>query len=42
MFEHNKALVHREAAEIYSHTGNLDAADEIYAPDFVRHNPANP
>ena len=42
MSEENKAVVRREAAEIYSHTGNLDAADEIYAPDFIGHNPSNP
>ena len=42
MSEENKAVVRREATEIYSHTGNLDVADELYAPDFIGHNPSNP
>jgi steroid delta-isomerase-like uncharacterized protein len=42
MSEENKAVVRREAAEIYSYTGNLDTADEIYAPDFVGHNTSSP
>ena len=42
MSEENKAVVRREAEEIYSHTGNLDAADEIYAPDFIGHDAASP
>ncbi len=33
--EENKAIVRREAEEIFSQ-GNLDAADEIYAPDYVQ------
>ena len=39
--EENKAIVRREAEEIFSQ-GNLDAADEIYAPDFVGHEPTTP
>jgi predicted ester cyclase len=31
--EENKALVLREQAELWSHTGNLDAANELFAPD---------
>ena len=31
--EENKALVRREQAELWSHTGNLDAANELFAPD---------
>ncbi len=41
MSEQNKALARREAEEIFS-KGNLDAADEIYAPDFVGHEPTTP
>ncbi len=31
--EENKAVVRREIEELFNHTGNLDAADEVYAPD---------
>ena len=37
--EENKAVVRREIEEVFNHTGNLDAADEIYAPDYVGHEP---
>ena len=37
--EENKAVVRREMEEVFNHTGNLDAADEIYAPDYVSHEP---
>jgi predicted ester cyclase len=37
--EENKAVVRREIEEIFNHTGNLDAADEIYAPNYVGHEP---
>ena len=33
--EENKALVRREQAELWNHTGNLDAAAELFAPDRV-------
>jgi len=34
--EENKALVRREQAELWNHTGNLDAAaEELFAPDRV-------
>jgi steroid delta-isomerase-like uncharacterized protein len=39
--EVNKAIVRREVEEIFSR-GNLDAADEIYAPDYVGHEPTTP
>ncbi len=37
--EENKAVVRREIEEIFDHRGNLDAAEEIYAPDYVGHEP---
>jgi len=39
--EENKALVRREEEELFS-GGNLDAAEEIYAADYVGHDPSNP
>jgi steroid delta-isomerase-like uncharacterized protein len=39
--EENKALVRREMEEIFNHTGNLDAAEEIYAPNYVSHEPTS-
>ena len=41
MSEENKALVRRQEEELFTQ-GNLDAADEIYAPDYVGHDPSNP
>ena len=41
MSEENKALVRREEEELFS-GGNLDAAEEIYAADYVGHDPSNP
>jgi steroid delta-isomerase-like uncharacterized protein len=38
--EENKAVVRREFEEIFNHRGNLDAAEEIYAPNYVGHEPA--
>jgi predicted ester cyclase len=37
--EENKAVVRREIEEVFNHTGNLDAGDEIYDPDYVGHDP---
>jgi predicted ester cyclase len=31
--EENKALVRREQDELWNHTGNLDAAGELFAPE---------
>src|SRR5215212_5225693 len=39
--EEIKALVRRQEEELFGH-GNLDVADEIYAPDYVGHDPSNP
>ncbi len=35
--EENKAVVRREIEELFNHTGNLDAADELFAPNYVGH-----
>ena len=32
-FENNKALVRREQEELWNHTGNLDAAEELFVPE---------
>jgi steroid delta-isomerase-like uncharacterized protein len=40
--EENKAIARREMEELFNHTGNLDVADDIYAPDFVGHGPTQP
>jgi steroid delta-isomerase-like uncharacterized protein len=40
--EENKAIARREMEELFNHTGNLDVADEIYAPDYVGHEPTQP
>ena len=42
MSEENKAIVRREIEELFNHTGNLDVAEEVYAPDFVGHDPTMP
>jgi predicted ester cyclase len=31
----NKAVVRREQEELWNHNGNLDAAEEIFTPDYV-------
>jgi predicted ester cyclase len=33
--EENKAVVRREQEELWNHTGNLDAVEEIFVPDYV-------
>jgi steroid delta-isomerase-like uncharacterized protein len=40
--EENKAIVRREIEELFNHTGNLDVAEEVYAPGFVGHDPTMP
>ena len=42
MSEENQAIARREIKELYNHTGNLDAAAEIYAPGYVGHDPTLP
>jgi predicted ester cyclase len=39
--EENKATVRQQEEELFTQ-GNLDAADEVYAPDYVGHDPSNP
>ncbi len=39
--EENKAVVRREIEELLNHMGNLDAAEEIIAPDYVSHEPTS-
>jgi predicted ester cyclase len=40
--EENKTLLRRSVEEVFSAQGDLDVADEIYAPNYVGHNPLNP
>ncbi len=37
MSEENKAVVRRDLEELWTHTGNIEAADEIFASNFVAH-----
>ncbi len=37
--EENKAVTRREIEEIFNQGGNLNAAEEIYAPNYVGHEP---
>ena len=39
--EENKALARRVLEEMFN-KGNLDLADEVFAPDYVDHDPAMP
>jgi steroid delta-isomerase-like uncharacterized protein len=39
--EENKAVVRREMAELFNHTGNLDLVEEIIAPDYVSYEPTS-
>jgi steroid delta-isomerase-like uncharacterized protein len=38
--EEHKALARRELEEIFAAKGNVDAAEEIYAPSYISHQPA--
>jgi predicted ester cyclase len=39
--EEHKAVVRREVEELYNHTGNLDAVEEIFDPKYVSHEPTS-
>jgi predicted ester cyclase len=39
--EVNKAVVRREVEELYNHTGNLDAVEEIFSPNYVSFEPTS-
>jgi steroid delta-isomerase-like uncharacterized protein len=41
MSEHNKAMVRRYLEEVFAE-GDLDAIPELFAPDYVEHDPASP
>jgi predicted ester cyclase len=41
MSEENKAVVRREFEQMFNQGGNLDSAEEIYAPDYVGHEPTS-
>jgi steroid delta-isomerase-like uncharacterized protein len=40
--EENKALLRRSVEEVFSAQGDIDVADEIFASDYVGHNPTDP
>jgi len=42
MSEENKAIARRALEEVFSGQGDLDAAYELFAPNFVGHDPASP
>ena len=39
--EENKAVVRREMEELFNHTGNLDAVEEIIDPNYVSYEPTS-
>jgi hypothetical protein len=41
MSEENKALVRREMEELFNHTGNLDAVEEIISAEYVSYEPTS-
>jgi len=41
MSEENKAIARRALEEVFSGQGNLDVADELFATDYVGHDPAS-
>jgi steroid delta-isomerase-like uncharacterized protein len=41
MSEENKVVVRRKFEEMFNQGGNLDAAQEIHAPDYVGHEPTS-
>ena len=42
MSEENKASARRVLKEVFSGQGDLEVADELFAPNFVGHDPASP
>ncbi len=42
MSEENKAIARRALEEVFSGQGDLDVADELFASNFVGHDPASP
>jgi steroid delta-isomerase-like uncharacterized protein len=42
MSEENKAIARRALEEVFSGQGDLDVADELFAPNYVGHDPASP
>ena len=39
--EENKAVLRREVEELYNHTGNLDAVEELFSTEYVSHEPTS-
>ena len=42
MSEENKPIARRALEEVFSGQGDLDVADELFAPNYVGHDPASP
>ena len=42
MSEENKAIARRVLKEVFSGQGDLEVADELFAPNFVGHDTASP
>src|SRR5215204_3047098 len=42
MSEENKTIARRVCEEVFSAQGDLEVADELFAPNFVGHDPASP
>ncbi len=42
MSEENKVIARRALEEVFSAQGDLDVADELFAPDYVGHDPVSP
>jgi steroid delta-isomerase-like uncharacterized protein len=42
MSEENKAIARRALEEVFSGQGDLNVADELYAPNYAGHDPASP
>ena len=42
MSQENKTIARRVCEEVFSAQGDLEVADELFAPNFVGHDPASP